>query len=243
LEVIERDAISLTWLQKLGLPEIIIDQVPPFFAQTWEIYKRGSIDLESRFFDATTDVGIPIVYGVEVSRGNRQVNTVVCCSSSLDPTQAVFKVIRDLAATRIALLSAGPYPSDLADFTDVLHGATFMARAEQAAAFGFILNSGQQRSLTDTGALHVATGENELQLLLEHLRRRRLDAYAIDLTTDEAWRSGFRVVRALVPGLQPLGLQYRARYLGHPRLYQAPREMGYPVHSEEHLNPWPQPFA
>jgi ribosomal protein S12 methylthiotransferase accessory factor len=47
----------------------------------------------------------------------------------------------------------------------------------------------------------------------------------------------------VIPGLQPVGFDYRARYLGHQRLYDAPKQMGYPVYAEEDLNPWPQPFA
>jgi ribosomal protein S12 methylthiotransferase accessory factor len=51
------------------------------------------------------------------------------------------------------------------------------------------------------------------------------------------------VVRAVVPGLQPLTFHYRARFLGSPRLYEAPARMGYPVRAEAELNAWPQPFA
>ena len=35
----------------------------------------------------------------------------------------------------------------------------------------------------------------------------------------------------------------RARFLGHPRLYEAPARMGYPTRSEAELNAWPQAFA
>ena len=80
-------------------------------------------------------------------------------------------------------------------------------------------------------------------MVLERFRRKGLDVYVVDLSTDEALRSGVRVVRVLVPGLQPFSFQYRAQYKGHRRLYDAPKEMGYPVHDEDQLNTWPQPFA
>jgi ribosomal protein S12 methylthiotransferase accessory factor len=79
--------------------------------------------------------------------------------------------------------------------------------------------------------------------VLDKLKRKSLDAYAVDLTSDEALRAGVRVVQVIIPGLQPVGFPYRSRYLGHPRLYEAPKQMGYPVYSEEEINPWPQPFA
>jgi ribosomal protein S12 methylthiotransferase accessory factor len=70
-----------------------------------------------------------------------------------------------------------------------------------------------------------------------------MPVYAVDLSTDEAIRAGFRVVRVLIPSLQPLSFHYRARYLGHPRLYDAPAKMGYAVRAEGELNPWPQAFG
>ena len=66
-----------------------------------------------------------------------------------------------------------------------------------------------------------------------------MDAYAVDLTTDEARRAGLVVVRVLIPGLQPLSFNQLAQFRGHPRLYDAPRAMGHTSHVEEELNPFP----
>ena len=51
------------------------------------------------------------------------------------------------------------------------------------------------------------------------------------------------VVKVLVPGLMPVSFDQHARYLAHPRLYEAPARMGHPVTPEADLNPLPQPFA
>ncbi len=66
---------------------------------------------------------------------------------------------------------------------------------------------------------------------------------AVDLTTDEARQAGATVVRVAVPRLMPLSFVHRARYLGHPRLYEAPRAMGHPVLDEDEITRLPQPFA
>jgi ribosomal protein S12 methylthiotransferase accessory factor len=241
LEVIERDAISITWLQKLSLPKIAVDGLPPALAAYWECYQRSSKELEYFFFDATTDLGIPTIYGLQMARANKRLVTIVACSTALDPAEAMIKVLRDLAACRIFLRAPRPAPESWDEFTGLAQGGAYMGRAEQAHAFDFLLKSGQRRFLSD-----MNRPENQCQSLngvLEVLRRKRLDAYAVDLSTDEALRSGMRVVRVLIPGLQPVGFQYRARYLGHPRLYEAPRLMGYAVREEADLNCWPQPFC
>jgi ribosomal protein S12 methylthiotransferase accessory factor len=40
----------------------------------------------------------------------------------------------------------------------------------------------------------------------------------------------------------PMSSMHRARFLGHPRLYQAARDLGQPI-AENDVNPDPQPFA
>ena len=244
LEVIERDAISIVWLQKLGLPRIEIDSLPSNLAAYWERYLRSSKELEYVFLDATTDVGIPIVYGLQISHSNRHLTTLVSCSSAFNPADAIIKVMRDMAALRIAFRVARPAPHHYEDFTGVFHGASYLARAEQAGAFNFLMQSSTKRLLSQMPSLERGSDDRDsLRIVLEILRRRQLNAYAVDLSTDEALRCGFRVVRVVIPGLQPLSFHYRARYLGHPRLYEAPEQMGYPVLREEEVNPWPQAFC
>jgi len=243
LEVIERDAISLIWLQKLALPRIEIDHRPLWLAEQWESYQSNVLDVEYFFFDGTTDIGIPTVYALQISPANRRLTTLVACSTTMSAADAVTKVMRDMAAARIAFRPNRPIPKSVEDFTDIFHGATYMARAEQAPAFDFLMGSGRTRRLSEMPTHDGAGDMDTLQRLLQRLRSKRLEVFAVDLTTDEAVRCGMRVVRVLIPALQPLSFHYRARYLGHPRLYRAPADMGYPVHEEEQLNAWPQPFA
>ena len=243
LEVIERDAISITWLQRLALPRIEMDCVPPLLAPYWECCQRASKDLEYIFLDATSDLGIPTVYGLQISRTNKNLTTLVSCSTAMDSVEAVVKVIKDMAACRIAFRTPKSAPENWDDFTDVFHGAAYMVSSERAEAFEFLLQPGDRRRLSEMTIMESQDDKLMLSTVLEQLRLSRLDAYAVDLSTDEALRAGIRVVRAIIPGLQPLSFYYRARYLGHPRLYEAPRNMGHTVYGEEHLNRWPQPFA
>jgi len=129
------------------------------------------------------------------------------------------------------------------NFTDLFHGAAYMARVEQAGAFDFLLKSPNRHSLSVMPSLETGDDKVNLREILRRFRQKQCDVYAVDLSTDEALRVGFRVVRVIIPALQPFSFYYRARYLGHPRIYDAPRLMGYPARAEEQLNQWPQPFS
>ena len=242
-EIAERDAIAILWLQKLPLPRIIVDVEPEGLAPYLESLHRATKDLEYYFFDATTDLGIPTVYGVQRAPRNKRGATFVACASAASAAEALAKVIRDMSHCRAAFRQPRPTPDHVEEFTSMFHGATYMARVEQAQGFDFLLKSSSRRRLSEIPALEAESEKSLLALTLNRLRAKGLDTFAVELSTDEALRAGFRVVKAIIPGLQPLSFNYRARYLGHPRLYEAPARMGYESRAEADLNPLPQPFA
>jgi ribosomal protein S12 methylthiotransferase accessory factor len=242
-EVIERDALSIVWLQRLSLPKVLIDNVPEELAMLWTFYQRSSHHMEYLFFDATTDLGVPTIHGLRRAAWNTRLTSVVACSTSLNPIVAVRKVMHELTAFPLALERVKDVPQSLDDFTKVSHGATYMAHYEHQHAFRFLVDTPHSRPLANIAFSGSYSDKTALENIIQRFRSKDLDLYAIDLSTDEALRLGMRVVRVIVPGLQPLGFQYRARFLGHPRLYEAPKQMGHPVYPETELNPWPQPFA
>jgi ribosomal protein S12 methylthiotransferase accessory factor len=241
-EVIERDAVSLTWLQQLALPRIELDVVPERLRPYLERNEK-SAGVVQHLFDATTDLGVPTIYSVQIAPANEMLAALVMCSTELDPATAIEKLIRESASSRLAMHSNQDVPENWDDFCGVSHGAAFMGKPERLPAYDFLLSSERRRRLSDMPYLSTGDARQDLVGLIERLRRRRMDAFAVDLTTDEALRVGMRVVRTIIPALQPLSFSHRARFLGHPRLYDAPAAMGYAPHCEEDINHWPQPFA
>jgi ribosomal protein S12 methylthiotransferase accessory factor len=241
-EVVERDAVALTWLQRLALPEIEVDlDAEPLAGHLRKV--RGNPRVRIHLYDATTDLGIPTVYGVEVSPHHPRVRTVVNCAADPDPVEAVSKVLREIAAVRIALRHLRPSAADPDDFSILHDGALFMAEPQRAGRFDFLLAGGRRRPLSALPRHRFDDGLTEFTYVRERLAAAGHEAFAVDLTTDEADRVGVTVVKVLVPSLQPLTFAPRVQFRAHPRLYQAPAAMGHPVHAEAELNPWPQPFA
>ena len=243
LEVVERDAIAITWLQKLSLPRIELEEIPPGLGAHWKAYQRASSELEYVFFDATTDLGISTVYGLQVSRVNDRVTTLVSCSASLNPVTAIAKVMADMAACRESFRIPRSVPDRAEDCEQLFHGASYMAQKDKARLFDFLLDSVSRRTLNELPSFEIEDERKALKAILALLRSGGVTAYAVELSTDEALRAGMRVVRVIIPELQPFSFHYRAQYLGHPRLYNAPKLMGYSVLEESKLNRWPQPFA
>ena len=243
LEVIERDAISLVWLRRLPLPRLDVDVVSEALAPCWLRAQERFRDLSYALFDATTDLDVPTVYGLQIAQNDPRVTTLVSCASACTAEDAIGKVLRDMAHIRVAFQWERSIPADWRDFSHVLDGATLMAREDHARAFAFLLNSSR---VSRASSLSQISGDHDgerLREVLNRLRHAGAEAFAVDLSTDEAIRCGLKVVKVVIPALQPLSFNYRARYLGHARLRDALRTLGYPPTADQDVNHYPQPFA
>lgn len=243
LEVVERDSISLTWLQRLRLPRVEVDEAL-LRPETREYHRMGtSCGIEPRLFSATTDFGIPVLYGVQLS-DDPVLSQVVAATCDLDPERALAKIHREFSSLRIALRAHARSPQALADVgQSVVGGAVLHAQASHRDVFDFLLEGERP-----TVPLHQigdvpAPGEDPLAWAVDKLAQRGAEVIVADITTDEARQVGMHVVKVLVPEAMPLSFVHSARYLATPRLYEAPRAMGLIVHPEEAINPEIQPFA
>lgn len=240
-EVIERDAIALTWLARLPLARLEFDEVGEELAELLERGRRSHVG--QLLFDATTDLGVPTVYCLDVAPANTKLARMVTCCSALDPEAAVQKALRESASSRIGLAVERELPEDPDAFISVYHGADWMGRPERREAFSFLEDAPGRRKLSELPSLATGSHTGDLHLLLDRLAEAGAEAFVVDLTVDEARAVGFRVVRVLVPALQPLSFSFRARFLAHPRLREATIRMGARPFRHEEANPWPQPFA
>lgn len=237
LEVIERDSLSIMWLQRIAGSRIdlsILDEE----LSGW--MSNRSSHLEYVFTNIETDLGIPVVCCLRRAPDNAAAHTLISCSAGFNVRSLVAKAARDIGAQGVGFRAPREVPEQWDDFVQIHHGATYMAAKERGHAFDFMLASDIEMS---TLTSEPTAPRDQLRHILRVLANRNCEAYAVDLTTAEAVSVGMSVVRVIIPGLQPLPYVYASRYLGHDRLYDAPRAMGATIHCEKDINPWPMPFA
>lgn len=240
-EVIERDAISMTWLHELHLPRIVFDCEVEQLKDCWDMYEQSTSAVEFEFYDATTDMGIPTVYGLRISTERPYARTMVACSTATSMVEAIKKVFCDLVSIGTLFTTPPEYPDDFANFRDLLHGAAYMADERRESAFEFLRNNGKRVLLGSL--IRSMEPPSDVGSLTEWLRVRGLTPLVVDITPDEARAVGMNVVRVIVPQLQPLSFHHLARFLGTPRLYEAQLPGGRVTRAESELNALPQPFA
>ncbi|QSB04082.1 YcaO-like family protein [Natronoglycomyces albus] len=240
MEVIERDAIALTWLEKLPLPPVHHSAYSAHVRYLLEAGRRRF--LTTHLFDATTDIGVPTVYVLQQSAHDRQGRNLVGASTGRSLAEAAEKALIEVFTIRQLLHSTAPDQVD-ATWNDIMDGARYMAQPQRGVAFEFLTDGLDQRLVIEPGPGLPEDPLTALRQILSRLRELNMAAYCADLTTAELRRVGLCAVAVIVPDLQPMSLHPRSQFRAHPRLAEACARMGYPALSEKEQNSWPQPFA
>ena len=241
LELIERDALSIMWLQQVSRGSLL-----GWSSEEPAMKHKAATETGVQWFvvDIRTDLDIPTVLCVRVASREIFGHTLIACSAGFDMDLLIQKTVRDACAATIRFRTSPAIPAGVEDFTEIHHGLTYMAHRDRSHAFSFLLES-KQSSFDSAKADSYRDNHpvKRVTYLVERLEQLGLESFAVPLTSLEANSVGLQVVRVVAPGLQPLAHRYDTRYLAHPRLYDAPRRMGFQVRPEPEVNHWPLPFA
>jgi ribosomal protein S12 methylthiotransferase accessory factor len=247
-ELIERDGFLITWMNKLPVAEINFDGLSglPYHIRTF--YQRFGIEI--RVFNATTDIPVYVMMGFAIDRSGDGPTAVVGLGCSLDPAEALKKALLEVCQGRVSetwrYRQRSPQER-IRSFQDVRkledHGALF-AEPEMLGELDFLLKTSHFQRLGDLANLSHGDVTADLTTCVKMLREAGSRVAYVDLTTPDVTPLGFRVVRAIATGLQPIHFGYRQERLGGRRLYDVPRALGYvsETRTASDLNRCPHPL-
>ncbi len=231
-EVIERDAFSISWQGKVSPPQIDIGTLS---AKNRDLIRRfNRTGSQVTVFNITTDVEVPAILSVLANPNLAQPALVFAASCELDPENAVRKSLEELAHTqRLAgRLKTGRNTSSYGLTAEMVKGRDdhvyFYCLHENSKFSDFIFQTSRIISFSSIKKIGVSDPEGDLKLLIEKIKKIGETIYLCDLTTSDVKKLGFRVVRALIPGLHPLFMGHSNRALGGRRLWTVPQILGHP---------------
>jgi ribosomal protein S12 methylthiotransferase accessory factor len=239
-EVIERDVIAVAWLQRLPLPLVTARERSELIDDLLRWCERHFI--QTYLFDATSDLGVPAVYCLQITEFDTRLRQSVSCATGRTMTAASEKALLEVLRYRVPRLDPPKPPEEFRDFSGIADGAAYMGRPEMASAFDFLVDDAHLRVAPPRSPLPEEPVE-ALAAITRTLADRGMRAVAVDRTCTELADVGLTAICVVVPELQPMSLHPLAQYRAHPRLYEAPPLMGLRSVGEEELNPWPVPFA
>lgn len=255
LELIERDAVMLTWADRLVHPRLdgsndeqLVELERRHFTPAGLEYEL--IDL-SVFFDVPTAMGLMSAAGEIPGPGSNGNLTLWGIGAASAPTMrdAADKALRECFQMRTSLradLLEQPERALLTaeEVEDPHDHVYFYARPENQAKLDFLLSSEQVRDIGDVPALEGDGPSAWVDAIARRLEARDASAYAVDITPPDVEDAGLRVIHVLSPELQPIDFPHRLRFQGGRRLYAAAHQLGLrdrPLSADD-LNPDPHPF-
>lgn len=247
LELVERDAYVTTWLHRLAAQEIVFDGVDESTRQIVARYARKGI--VTRAFLLATEFSATVVLAVLLGpAGEPAVVSGLGCA--LDPCDALWRAVSEASqghpglVARCAETKFGAHLKRYEDVRTLEDHAAFFFDEKRLHEFDFLLRGSAPVCLR--GKTRSENSEPaRLRELVSDLVRRGYDPMYVELTTPDLVDFPIHVVRALVPGLQPIQFGYGHERLGCDRLYNLPQLLRLSDRrAEEHeLNRCPHPLS
>src|SRR5262249_41240387 len=248
-EVIERDALTCFWMNRLPSTAVLIDEASNIFGTF-----NGKLAVPGlRYYtcEITTDLGVPAFLSLLVGQSNDGLMVNAGSQAGLCPNKAALKSLVEAAHGRpyvryiLHNQTNWKYMPDFSSVNTFQDHAAFYTRAPQhIGALDFIRSPVSEKKLSEIPDLSTGRVLGDIEVYFELLARHALDVIVKDLTTPDIDSVGLKVVRVLIPGLQLLHGDHRYPFLGCPRLFRMRAALGFGdgTVTEDDLNIFPHPL-
>jgi ribosomal protein S12 methylthiotransferase accessory factor len=252
LEVIERDAFLIAWLQRLAGQRIDPSHHPNHeVGDLCDAYRRRGVEVQ--LHRLATDHPGEVFLALAIQRQGQGPAAVVGLGAGLSPAPAARKAVLEMSQVRQGLRSSmrnrstreriqrlAAEPRSVATPDD---HALLYADPRMLGAFGFL--QGSSTVEVDWSAPTQRDAASGLDRLVEHFREQGGNLLYRDLSPPDMVELQLHTARVLIPGFQPLHFGWAETRLGGRRLYEFPHRVGLSerIAAPGQLNTDPHPLA
>ena len=253
-EVLERDALMITWLNQLPCQYIDPWTHPDSdIVQLCEAYRRRKVEMYLYRLPTDHPCHVFTALGLQDERNSDGPTVVVGLGADMAPSRAAQRAILEVGQVRPALrrrmrrpetrmrmeeLAANPHLVTELEDHDLLY-----ASRKRLNAFDFLLNRPLESFEWEPPSLWSSI--DRMQSLVGHFRSKGWDLIYYNLTPPDMLALGLHTARVMLPGFQPIDFGWKERRLGGDRLYDLPHRLGITSSrtSLEQLNSNPHPLS
>jgi ribosomal protein S12 methylthiotransferase accessory factor len=260
LEVLERDAVMIFWLNMLRSPQVPVETVSGIDPEIDQMLRRvretGEIELTVK--DLTTDILVPTFLCIVRNRKNpAAVAAAFAAASDLNPVASLRKALNEVLGTYAMAwhlryqIEKGQAPAVGPTrwfLTNTLRDHVMNFATQEIHQYVEWLDEGPVVDFEQTRGFNCAPAgvadwrpDLTLKVVVDRVAEAGLECLWSDLTPGDVAEMGFHVVRALIPGTVPLHSMQSARPLGCPRLVTAPERVGLSRATRFNIVPHPYP--
>jgi ribosomal protein S12 methylthiotransferase accessory factor len=248
-ELIERDALLITWMNRLPAREIDVEGSATAAAAIARHYRRRQIDL--RAFLLPTDLPAAVVMAIAFEDREGRPGQVIGMGCHPSPrialTKAVFELCQGRPAESKRFVDKPPRGrlNTYADVKTLDDHSAFASLPERRGEFAFLGLAGPRVALGDLPDPSTGDAARDLDVCVRALHALGSRVAYVDLTLPDIATFGLHVVRTLATALQPVHFGHGTERLGGRRLFDVPHRLGLRDRPSTiaDLNPCPHPLA
>jgi len=246
-EVIERDAITITWQAQLSWPHIDLETLSPSNRDLVARFER--IGSHVTLLYLAMDHGLPTILSIAKGRTPGAPALCFAASTEMNPEHAVRKSLEELAHTRRLaqqmLTHRAPFSpkQEYRNVTGQDAHVHLYCHQEFSHLAEFVLASPRRISFDSIPTFSTGIHSTDLLALLKKIQYVNHQVLLADLTTPDVRELRLWVIKAVIPGFHPMFLGHQLRALGGIRLWELPQQLGFAgIAHETGANPAPHPF-
>lgn len=234
-ELIERDAFMVAWINRLTMPKISRSSLPKDIRKRIKnIEKKG---YTVHLVDITLDLA-NVVLAV-VFKLNPAI-LVIGSACNMSQLKAVYKALDEIETglywetkekTKKLIPISPKKVKNTFDHVKLYRSLKYL----QKASFLW------QGIFVDL-KLNQLIINNELDALVELLRKKHREILVSNLTTPNLKKAGVYILRAISPGLVPISFGYQMEPMGMERIANVVRDLRIPTNPWKNNKPLPHPF-
>ncbi|MFZ1619032.1 MAG: YcaO-like family protein [Microgenomates group bacterium] len=241
-EIVERDSFVIAYLNKIRFPKVSLDSVKDEYVQfLLEMLKRYRLAIH--VIDITNDLKIPCFLSIIVNKTGigPAVSTGLKCH--LDPIEAITGSIEE--AFNVRTWTRQNYEDNpkkekknmSGNISNTDQRGVYWYQKEMIHKLDFWLDQNEKTY----NLSHVKLSQQKiLSTTVQSLFKKGYEIYYADVTLPLLKRVGYKIVKVVIPGLQPFYMNEILPYLGGERLTEVPKKL--PYQFSRTLNKVPHPF-
>jgi ribosomal protein S12 methylthiotransferase accessory factor len=249
-EVVERDALNLRWYSRLPPPRVAVDLTEVLASSLGVSPSRMSTPyVEVQTFLLTVDSPIPVLGAIAYDRERDERAFLGGTGASSRREEALCQALFELGQCQTGFRFEDPFgrnpiraDTDIADVVEFFDAPLYYGHARNLPRTYWFASSQSTLAWEDIPTGHFEDEEHEYRVMADWVAKCGLRPIVFDF--DSACPPGLAITKVFVPQLSH-ACPPRNPTLGHPRFYEAPRQLGAaerPLSFEE-LNQDPIPFA
>jgi ribosomal protein S12 methylthiotransferase accessory factor len=203
-EVIERDAVTLTWQARMSPPHVLVETLS---AANRALVRRFESTGDSVFvLDITLDGGVPTYLAVLRGGAPERAALVIAGAAEPDPERAVCKSLEELEHTRrysqymkscVPRLASDPTFGNIVDQPSHLN---FWCDPENTHLADFLTASRERVDFRERKSLVTGDAKRDVQVLVNRVRATGHRVLVVDVTSEDVRQLGMEVGPAALGG-------------------------------------------